>query len=330
MSETILVTGSSGFIGRRLVRQLLEERYSVRLFLRPESPGMRDMPGVQTVRGSFADQQALARAVAGVDRIIHLAGVTRAAGEAGYDAGNFLPVSNLLEQVARRDSPLQRFVYISSLVAAGPASEGVDGVAEDDSPAPVSAYGRSKLKAERCCLQYANDIDITIIRPPVVYGPGDRDVLQVFQMLSRGFLVSPGPLSRRRFSMIYVDDLVDGILSAARLPQASGRLYYLTAAPPVSWDAIIRVAAPLLGRRSILQLSLPFPLVALAGMVVGGFGALTGRPVLLNRDKVNELVQSYWVCSSLRSGAELGFVAPTTLPDGIAKTISWYRDEGWL
>jgi len=330
MSETILVTGSSGFIGKRLLQYLAGDGEKVRILLRAESDVGVLPDGVGVVRGSFSDQETLDRAVRGVDRIVHLAGVTKAVDESGYDAGNVMPVQNLFAAIRKHNPELKRFLYISSLTAGGPASEGIRGVKESDSPHPVSAYGRSKLRAEDLCLENAARIPVTIVRPPAVYGPGDKDVLQVFLMLARGLLVLPGSAAQQRFSMIYVDDLVEGIMMASRSEEAVGRIYYITSPGPLSWDDVITASKPALGFSKLYKLSLPPPFVFFVGAVLGAAGSLLGKPVLINRDKANELVQNYWVCSPDRALHDFGFTASTTLADGVAKTIDWYRRKGWL
>jgi len=330
MSETILVTGSTGFIGARFLQKLAGEGATIRIFLRLESKVGILPDSVEVVRGSFSDVESLAEAVRGVDRIMHLAGVTKAHDEAGYVAGNVTPVKHLLAAVKLYNPGLKRFVYVSSLTAVGPALEGVSGVKESDRPHPVSAYGRSKLQAEMVCMEHSARIPVTIVRPPAVYGPGDKDVLQVFLMLSRGLLVTPGKVGKQRFSMIYVDDLVDGILMAARSPQAVGRVYNITSRCSWSWDDVITASQPLLGFGRLWKISLPQPLLFFIGSVIGAASFLGGTPPLINRDKVNELVQDYWVCSSEQAQQDFGFTAGTTLVEGIATTIEWYRLNGWL
>jgi nucleoside-diphosphate-sugar epimerase len=330
MSETILVTGSSGFIGTRVLKNLIEEGEKVRIFLRPESKAEAFPKGVEVVRGSFSDVEALGRAVCGVDRIVHLAGVTKALDETGYHAGNVMPVQNLLSAVSSNNPGLKRFLLVSSLTVAGPASEGICGVRESDKPMPVSAYGRSKLQAETLCMERSSGIPVTIVRPPAVYGPGDRDVLQVFQMLDKGLLVSPGSAARQRFSMIYVDDLVRGMMMAARSDRSIGHIYYITSPRSSSWDELVAAVQPVLGFKQVHMLSLPRPLVFFAGMVVGAAASLRGTPFLINRDKANELVQDFWVCSPEKAGIDLGFTAETSLGEGVEKTIAWYRLNGWL
>jgi len=330
MTETILITGSTGFIGQRLVRSLTDEGSKVRIFLRRESPQGVLPDTLDVVRGSFADAESLALAVRGADRIIHLAGVTKALNESGYDEGNVMPVKNLLDAVTLHNPQLKHFLYVSSLTAGGPASEGVHGVTEADTAHPVSAYGRSKLKAEAVCMDYAARIPVTIVRPPAVYGPGDKDVLQVFKMLKKGILVSPMSVAKQRFSMIYVDDLVEGILITSRSERSAGKLFYITPSCSSSWDDVIAAAKPQLGFKRLLAISLPQPLLFFVGMMAGSMAAFLGKPSLINRDKVNELVQHYWVCSPVFAQQELGFTARTTLANGVAATIRWYREKGWL
>ncbi|EAT58668.1 NAD-dependent epimerase/dehydratase family protein [Chlorobium ferrooxidans] len=330
MGETILVTGSTGFIGSRLLSLLEKEGAEIKVFLRPESAGAPISGNIGIVRGSFTDDEALAGAVRGADRIVHLAGVTKAADAAGFEAGNVMPVRNLLTAVRRHNPGLKRFLLVSSLTAAGPAKDGLSGVRESEQCNPVSAYGRSKLMAEKLCMEYAKDIPVTIIRPPAVYGPGDRDILQIFQMLAKGVLISAGRTGRQRFSMIYVDDLLEGILLAARAEKAVGELYYLTSPCSFCWDDVIAAARPVLGFRRLYNVSLPVPLVFLVGTLFGAAGALIGKSPLINRDKANELVQDYWVCSPEKAERDLGFIAGTPLEKGVAITIDWYRRKGWM
>lgn len=330
MGETILVTGSTGFIGSRLLNLLEKEGVQIRVFLRPESAGLPLSGKIEIVRGSFSDREALGRAVQGVDRIVHLAGVTKAVDEAGFDAGNVVPVRNLLEVVREHNPSLKRFLLVSSLAAAGPASDGVSGVSESDPCNPVSAYGRSKSRAETVCMEYAQDIQVTIVRPPAVYGPGDRDVLQVFQMLAKGVLISAGRPGKQRFSMIYVDDLLRGIMLAVRSEKGVGQCYYITSLHALSWAEVVAAARPVLGFRRFYTISLPVPFVFLVATLVGAAGAFTGKPALINRDKANELVQDYWVCSPEKAERDLGFIAGTPLEKGVATTIDWYRRKGWM
>ena len=333
MLERVLVTGSTGFIGSRVVEALLGKGVPVRVLLRPESSvnSRSTVPGdVEVFRGGYRDPDALGRAVEGVGRIIHLAGVTRAVDDDGFMAGNVAPVENLLRAVCERNPGIRRFMLVSSLAAAGPAASPSPGVRETDRPGPVSAYGRSKLLGEDAAGRFANEVPLTIVRPPAVYGPGDRDILEVFRMMRKGVLLSTGSGWKQRFSMIHVDDLVEGMLVALWSDAAVDQTYFLTSPRPYGWDEVIEAARPMLGFGRLLRIGLPTPLVFGFGALLGAAASLTGKPALINRDKANELTQDYWTCSPEKAARELGFTARIPLGEGVAGTLRWYKEKGWL
>ena len=333
MPEKVLVTGSTGFIGSRVVEALIRQAVPVRVLLRPESVSSGrslESNGVEVCHAGYGDPEALGRAVEGVGRIIHLAGVTRAIDDDGFTAGNVMPVENLLRAVRACNPGLERFMLVSSLAAAGPATASSPGVRETDRPAPVSAYGRSKLLGEEVAMRYMNEVPLTIVRPPAVYGPGDRDILEVFRMMRKGVLVSAGSGGKQRFSMIHVDDLVEGMLAALRSDAAVGQLYFLTSPSPYGWNEVVAAARPVLGFGRLLRIGLPVPLVFGLGTLLGAVAGLTGKPALINRDKANELTQDYWTCSPEKAARELGFTAKIPLAEGVESTLKWYMGKGWM
>ncbi len=331
MCQTILVTGATGFIGRVLVEYLKKSGDVPRILVRPESDAAKARAmGVEIRKARYNDPDMLREAVRGIDSIIHLAGVTRSATREGYYQGNVVPVNNLLRAFVEVNPSPGRFVLVSSLAAAGPAPMAGEGVREEYPPLPVSGYGRSKLDAEHICLSYRDTLPVTIVRPPAVYGPGDRDVLQFMQLLKKGLVLGAGDIDRQRLSLIHVEDLVEGIVMAARSPAGIGETYYITSPEWYSWDQLAAVAAKELGVASVRKMSLPKPLMRLAGTIAGLAGFVTGKTGLLNPDKVNEMVQDYWICSPQKAERELGFIAKTPLEEGMRRTIAWYREEGWL
>src|SRR5574340_25657 len=192
-----LVTGATGFVGSHLAERLVGEGWQVRCMVRRTSSLRWLPPGVETVYGELASGEGVGEAVHGADAVFHVAGVTKARRAAEFYEGNVRATANLLE--AAGDVP--RFVHVSSLAAAGPGAD----LSEDNPPRPVSDYGRSKLEAEKLARGRA-----VIIRPPVVFGPRDTDVLQIFRAVNRGRMVRIG---RRDsfFSFIYVKDLAEAL-----------------------------------------------------------------------------------------------------------------------
>ncbi len=331
MSKTVLVTGATGFIGSVLVAYLRSAGYEVRIFLRPESDSRRASDlHARIFRGRYNDRASLRNALDGADMVIHLAGVTKSVDKEGFHRGNVMPVERMLEEIVKVNPGLERFVLVSSQAAAGPARSADAGVAESDAPGPVSAYGRSKLAGEAACLRWKDQVPVTIVRPPAVYGPGDRDVLQFFQLMKLRLMLAAGDGRKQRFSLIHVDDLVEGIMKAALSPSAAGETFFLTSPRGYSWDEFALAVQEELGVKRYLKIALPKILIRTLGAGMGAVGRLAGRPFLLNADKAAEMVQDYWVCSPAKAEKLLGFTASTTLEKGVRNTIAWYKMKGWL
>lgn len=229
----ILVTGGTGFIGSHLLDRLADAGEPVRALVRRKTELPR---GVEPVFGDLASGEGLAEAIRGADTIIHIAGVIKALAPRDYYLGNARATENLARAAAGRGI---QFVHVSSLAVCGPSPAGC-AVDEDTDPRPVSHYGKSKLEAEQIVRSLLPES--VIVRPPIVYGPRDRGVFPLFKSMSRGVAIQIGG-GERWFSMIYVHDLVDGILAAARHPQATGRTYFLTHPQPLNWSVLGDTAA---------------------------------------------------------------------------------------
>lgn len=323
-----LVTGGTGFIGSTLAERLLREGMRVTCVVRPgrRRGWLAHLP-VEVVFWDFAEAGPIAEAVAGADLVFHVAGVTKARRRADYIRGNFVATQNLLAACAAYGPPGQVLVFVSSLAAAGPSTierphrEGLEA-------APVSAYGHSKLLAERAVLEFNRTRAAVIVRPPTVYGPRDRELLAYFKTIQRGLHPLPGQ-GCQHLSLVHIQDLVEGILLAAAAPQAAGSIYYLCNDDHYDWHTIGRTIAQVLGRR---PLALPVPSWVLRCLCLAGGGAawLTGEAPFLNPDKYKEICQVGWLCSNARAKAELHFRPRISLSEGLAGTAAWYREHGWL
>ena len=318
----ILVTGGTGFIGSHLVERLVQQGRPVRcLVRRPSTTG--NLPrAAELAYGDLESGAGLAEALHGVDTVIHLAGVTKARTIADYHRGNAIATANLL----RAAVDVGRFVHVSSLAAAGPSLADRP-LTETDEPRPISHYGRSKLAGEQAVRQSPLARRTVIVRPPVVYGPRDRDVYQVIRTVAHGWMAQIGT-APRRFSQIYVGDLVDGLIAAADCP-GGGEVFYLANAAPVSWDEFGSVAARLMGR-SVRTVPIPENAAYVFGMCADWWTRRSGKPGILSRDKVREACCAGWVCDPGRALCELGFCASTGLEEGLRRTLDWYKEAGWL
>jgi nucleoside-diphosphate-sugar epimerase len=314
-----LVTGGTGFIGTHLLERLSAGGERVRALVRRRTV----LPaGVEPVQGDLLTGAGVSEAVRGVDTVIHLAGVTKALRTADYYAGNAAATGTLARTIAGRAI---RFVHVSSLAAIGPSADGAP-VDEDAVPHPPSTYGKSKLEAERAVREITPDA--VIVRPAVVYGPRDTDVFKLLQSVSRGVVVEIAG-GERRFSAIYVKDLVDGILAAARSPRAPGRDYFLAHPATLSWSDLANTAARIM-RRTPRVLTIPLPLALAIGGCAELLARVTGKPSIISREKIREARFPFWTCDTSRATAELGFTAATAIGAGLAETLAWYKEAGWL
>jgi nucleoside-diphosphate-sugar epimerase len=314
-----VVTGGTGFIGAHLLERFASAGESVRALVRRKTTLP---PGVESFSCDLAGGSGLEDALRGAVTVIHLAGVTKALRPADYYDGNVRVTENLARALSGR--PV-RFVHVSSLAAIGPSPDG-NPVGEDAEPRPLTHYGKSKLEAERTVRHLLPDA--VIVRPPVVYGPRDADVFQLLKSISKGLVleISGG---ERWFSAIYVKDLCEGLLAAARSPRAPGRAYFLAHAKPLSWSELAAAAARIM-RRSPRVLKVPVPVAYAVGACAELWSRLTGKPGIISREKIREAACAAWTCDTRRASSELDFTARTPIESGLTETLAWYKEAGWL
>jgi nucleoside-diphosphate-sugar epimerase len=324
-----LVTGGTGFVGSHMVELLLKKGWDVVCSSR-DPKKLKNLNGspvrvipVDQIRNEACGDPPL-------DYVIHVAGATRARDYRAYHEANVNGTRQLLEIFADLpcESRLKRFVLVGSQAAAGPCPDRETSVTESHNTRPVSLYGRSKLEAERVALSFSDRLPVTVVRPSTVFGPGDRDVLGVFKCARYRF--SPylaGP--ERMFSIIYVEDLVRGILAAALADVPSGRTYFLANSMPVSWREFTIEVARLTGCRTV-QVPVPLTAMKIAALVGEAIGKLTKKTQLLRAEKFEEMRQIGWVCSTERACTELKWESQVPLSEAIVRTARWYKEHGWI
>jgi dihydroflavonol-4-reductase len=323
-----LVTGATGFIGSHLAELLLRQGYAVRCLVRKSSDTVwLKSLGVEYVYGDLFDEGALATAVNGVDYIFHSAGVTKSKTAEGYFRGNSTGTRNLLAAAARHTPSLSRFVQISSQAAVGP-SPTASPIGEDVDPHPLTTYGKSKWEAERECLAMIPTLPVTIVRPPAVYGPRDRDIFEFFNTMRKGLQPMVG-FREKYVSLIHVTDLVRGFVMAAESPNSVGRTYFITSTRAYGWGEIGNVTREVMGTRA-LRIRIPEVGVFVIAAVAEALALFSPRPALINFEKARDMVQNYWTCSGTRAKADFGYEPGIDLHQGITDTVAWYRREQWL
>jgi 2-alkyl-3-oxoalkanoate reductase len=310
---TVALTGATGFIGRHVAATLRGRGHLVRALVRRRG-ALPDRDGMSVVPGSLEDDDSLAELLRGAEAIVHAAGVVKASCRSAYHAANADGTARLARRAAERGC--RSFVLVSSLAARQPG---------------LSYYAESKAMGERAALRFADRFALTIVRPPAVYGPGDRSTLPLLRGLSRGWLPAPAGVAAR-FSLLFVTDLAR--LGPALLDRALGPSGVVLEPDDgcdggYSWRDLAAAAEAALGRRvRLVELPKP-PLAALGGLLELSARA-SGRSPALSRDKVEELFHPDWVCDARSLAAVPGWRPAVDLCAGLRSTLAWYRDEGWL
>ena len=325
----VLVTGGTGFIGFHLVQTLLRENHEITCLIRETSNTrwLDSLGNIRYIQGELLQPETLSAAVQGQDWVFHLAGAVTAVTRAQYIRINHGGTRNLVQAIARHNTSLQKFVYVSSLAAGGPATPGQPRT-EDMPNRPVTHYGESKLLAEQMLQEYAGTLPLTILRPPVVYGPLDVGVLTFFQLVNKGWQIrfTGAPLY---LSLIYVQDLVEALIRLAETPRSIGEYYYISDGSPYSMSQIQEVLAVELGT-SPRTLPVPRFLAYVPALISELYIKVTRKPSFLNFQKVKEMTQPGWVCSSEKLQRHLGYIAQYPLETGVHQTAKWYRMYGWI
>jgi nucleoside-diphosphate-sugar epimerase len=288
---------------------------------------IKDLP-VELAYGDLGDSSSLEQAAAGADYVFHLAGAVKARDPQDFYRHNTQATLNLAGAAVKAAPGLKRFLFASSQAAAGPANGLEDPVCEDQECRPLSDYGRSKLQAERELLKVSDKLPLTIVRPPSVYGPRDTEVLDYFRWVKRGLAPLPG--FRTRYAhLIYIKDLVQGMLLAAQSEKAVNKTYFLAEDRAYSWNEISGIIAACMNKK-ILKMHIPLQLARLSAMFNEAGTFLNGKPAMVTRQKVREMSQVYWTVSSRAAKNDFGFKCEYDLARGMKETVEWYRKQGWL
>lgn len=330
---TAFITGVNGFIGAHLARLLLERGDTVIGMVRATSDTRslaplfeRHRSRLRLVIGDVREPDTLGPGLAEAEYVYHLGAVLLGVSESEFRETNVTGTRNLLEAVVReRGQSFRRFLYVSSLAAAGPCTDGT-AVEESRPPAPMSWYGHSKADAERVVAEFAGrGLPVTVVRPVAVYGEREQELSRGLYAPIRMGLAPRIGLRRKTVSMVYVGELVTGFVAAAESPAALGNTYFL--ADPVAYrdTDLVRAVAEAFGTRVRIPVMAPHGLLWLAAVFSELAHRFTRARPALTRDKVREMRQRCWVGSPRAAGADFGWTAAVSLGEGMRRSVADWR-----
>jgi len=302
----LAITGGTGFVGKAVLERALAAGHRVRALARRPQP---ERDGIEWIAGSLENSRALDALVRGSDAVIHIAGVVNAPDRAGFEAGNATGTAALTEAMLLSET--RRLVHVSSLAAREPQ---------------LSDYGWSKAEAERFVA--TSGLNWTMVRPPAIYGPGDADLLELFQMATHGLvLLPPGG----RLSVIHVDDLAALLVRLAE-PSADasqGAIYEVDDDRPAGWahSEFARAIGRAVGRPKVRTLAMPSALVRLGARLDR---RLRGDRARLTPDRAAYFCHQDWVANPALKPPTTLWTPAIATDEGLAATTAAYRAKGLL
>ncbi|MFQ6069888.1 MAG: NAD-dependent epimerase/dehydratase family protein [Candidatus Aminicenantales bacterium] len=323
MSPKALVTGATGFIGSYLTEALIRRGWKTTCLVRETSRTdfLQKLP-VSFLFGDADDLESLEKAVKGMDYVFHSAGQIRPVSREIYDKANHRFTRNLILACVRANPHIKRFVYISSISAAGPSL--LNSFA-DESPSchPSSEYGRSKLRGELAVREHWSSVPATIIRPPNVFGRKHAETEIIIKIIKRRMV----PLLRERgkmISLIYIKDLVEGIIKASLSPRTESQVYYLTDGGAYSWREVILTLKKYILGNSLFFFPIPESIIYFSAWLADFFRKVGVVNIFFGRKMWNEMVRTAWLFSPQKAKRDFGFQAEFDLDKGVQDLLKFY------
>jgi UDP-glucose 4-epimerase len=299
----LAVTGGTGFVGQAVLDEAGRRGLRVMALARREQ---QPRQGVEWLRGDLADSEALAALVSGADAVLHIAGVVNTPDPTGFHLGNVAGTEALV--AAASHAGVKRFVFVSSLAAREPH---------------LSRYGRSKAHAE--AVVEASGLDWTIVRPPAIYGPRDREILEMFRAAAWGIVPMPPP---GRTSIVHVDDLARLLLGLREAVSVTGQVFEPDDGRPNGWSH--RELALAIGAAVGRKVWAPHVPASVMRASAWLDRRLRGQGAKLTPDRVGYMVHPDWVSRPERAPPGELWRPEVPTVEGLAATAKWYREQGWL
>lgn len=328
MSQRVLITGASGFLGYHMIGAAIEKGLEVYAAVRPNSniDHLQKLP-VNYLFLDYGDENDLYRQLAEnkIDYIIHAAGVTKAIRQEEYNLINATYTLQLAKAAEKLGRSFKKMVFISSLAAVGPLGDDQTKITEATTPNPVTAYGKSKLLAEAGLANIG--IPVTILRPTAIYGPRDKDIFIMVKTVNKGFDPYIGKFLQQ-LSFVHAKDVAEVAVAALFNSRALG-VYNITDGNSYNRYQFSDITRMLLKRKAI-RFHIPMPLVKTLAFVLETTNGWLKKPSVINREKLHELAARNWICDISKAKTELAFAPKFDLQSGLEDSIAWYTKNKWL
>ncbi len=324
----IFMTGAGGFVGSWVAEKLVARgERPICLLRNRRKTSWIDGLAIDPCAGSLAEPASYREALREADIVLHIAGVTKAFDRQGYYEGNVAGTARLMQTILEVAPAVKKVIHVSSQAAAGP-SPNADGIDEDFPSRPLTDYGLSKLAAEEIVRDYARRLPVTILRPPVVYGPRDTDFFEVYRSVKRGVNLKVGSHDTCA-SMIHVFDLADGIIEAGLHSAGVGKTYFICDDDYYRWSTIVQKLEAMFGKK-VRDVRVPYRVAVAVAGVAEWVGRVQRKPSIISRQKMREVSQPYWIAKNDRIKQDMGYRSRLTLDEGLRLTYDWYRHNSWL
>ena len=329
----ILITGASGFIGSFIVEEALKRGFETWAAVRKSSSKayLQD-ERINFIELNLSSKEQLVEQLKGkgFDYVVHDAGVTKCLNKQDFSRINTQGTKNLVDALMEVGMPLKRLVFISSLSIFGAIKEQqpYEEIRETDSPQPNTAYGKSKLEAEKYLESLGTRVPYIILRPTGVYGPREKDYFIMAKSIKGHSDFAVG-YKRQDITFVYVQDVVQAVFLALEKGE-NGRKYFLSDGLVYQSTTFSDLIHEELGRPWWIRITAPVWVLRIVTFFGEYVGRMTGKVTALNNDKYNILKQRNWRCDIQPAIDELGYQPKYDLKQGVKETIKWYKDNGWL
>ncbi len=328
----ILITGASGFIGSFIVEEALRRGFETWAAVRKSSSrAFLQDKRIHFIELDFSSETQMTEQLTGLqfDYIVHAAGVTKCLDKADFHRINTEGTQHLVRVLLALQMCIKRFVYISSLSIMGAIREQqpYTEILESDVAKPNTAYGKSKLEAEKW-LATVKDLPYVILRPTGVYGPRERDYFMMAKSIQSHTDFAVG-YKQQDITFVYVTDVVQAVFLACE-KGVTGRKYFLSDGEVYQSSTFSNLIRKELGNPWWIRITAPLWVLKIVCTVGEYYSKLSGKVTALNNDKYNIMRQRNWRCDIEPARKELGYEPQVKLEEGVRRSIQWYKDNGWL